>query len=93
MNSFIAICYDIRGANRLRLVSDELENYGQRVQRSLFECYLDENELKELKGRLSVLIDWEKDHVRFYRMCPKDVEGIIVDGKGTKTINSDFYLI
>lgn len=91
--SFFAVCFDICDPKRLRKISDELENFGTRVQRSLFECHLDDNELKELKERIADLIDEKEDHVRYYPLCPKDVSGLIIDGTGQKTMDPDYYLI
>jgi CRISPR-associated protein Cas2 len=91
--SFMAICFDIRNPQRLRKVSDELENFGTRVQRSLFECHLDEDDLDELKGRIAGLIDENEDHVRYYPLCTKDVPDIIIDGTGKKTMDSDYYML
>ena len=91
--SFFAICFDIRNPQRLRKVSDELENFGTRVQRSLFECHLEEAELDELKERIARLIDENEDHVRYYPLCPKDMPDIIIDGPGKKTMDSDYYML
>jgi CRISPR-associated protein Cas2 len=93
MSEFFAICFDIRDPSRLRRVADTLENYGVRVQRSLFECYLESNELADLKQQLAGLIDELEDHVRFYRLCPKDRVKMIIDGSGRKTVDHDYFLI
>ncbi len=93
MTIFIVICFDICDPRRLRCVSNELENFGKRVQRSIFECHLGENELSELKERLSSHIDEEEDHVHYYQLCPKDKTKILVDGLGQISDDVDFHLI
>ena len=39
------------------------------------------------------LIDAGLDKVRYYFLCPKDVQGIIVDGPGSVTLDPDFILL
>lgn len=69
----VLITYDVEtvtpsGARRLRRVSKECQNYGQRVQNSVYECVLTEAQFVVLKNRLSGIIDVEKDSVRYYFM-------------------------
>ena len=54
---FILICYDVstvtpEGRRRLRKVAQLCKNYGQRVQYSVFECDVGENEWAVLKPAL-----------------------------------------
>ncbi len=93
MSDFYAICFDVKNKRRLRRVSLELENFGHRVQYSLFECLLDDNDLQTLKQRLAQLIDPDQDHVSYYRLCPKDVPAIRLDGSGEVTTEPDFHMI
>lgn len=67
----VLITYDVNtgtaeGQKRLRQVARQCENYGQRVQNSVFECLIDGAQLKVLKSRLLSIIDFEKDSLRFY---------------------------
>jgi len=67
----VLITYDVdtttpAGQKRLRKVAKQCENYGQRVQNSVFECLIDNARLKVLKARLTDIIDPEKDSLRFY---------------------------
>lgn len=69
----ILITYDVEtstleGARRLRRVAKECQNYGQRVQNSVFECVLTEAQFAMLRNKLASMIDDEKDSVRFYFM-------------------------
>jgi CRISPR-associated protein Cas2 len=69
----ILICYDVNtadpaGQKRLRKVAKACEAYGQRVQKSVFECRLTETHLEKLKQRLLRIIDPQKDSLRFYRL-------------------------
>lgn len=92
MKQLYAICFDVTDKKRLRQVAIQMENFGQRVQYSLFECYLDEQELQTLKNRLEKIIHTDKDHVRYYSICNKDKNKIQIDGKGTLTPQKDYHL-
>ena len=72
----VLITYDINtetssGQKRLRKVAKACQNYGQRVQNSVFECLLDPAQLTQLRHRLTELIDVEKDSLRFYNLGDK----------------------
>lgn len=67
----VLITYDVEtvtpsGAKRLRRVAKECQNYGQRVQNSVFECVVTEAQFALLKSSLASKIDKEKDSIRFY---------------------------
>ncbi len=67
----VLITYDVNtqtsvGQKRLRKVAKQCQNYGQRVQNSVFECILDPARLKQLQASLEKLIDPEKDSLRYY---------------------------
>ncbi|WP_230399449.1 CRISPR-associated endonuclease Cas2 [Novisyntrophococcus fermenticellae] len=70
---YILITYDINvtstsGQSRLRRVAKICENYGQRVQNSVFECRLNEAELLKVKKQLLEVINMDMDSLRFYRL-------------------------
>jgi len=67
----VLITYDVStetpaGQKRLRQVAKQCQNYGQRVQNSVFECIIDPARLKQLQASLEKLIDKDKDSLRFY---------------------------
>lgn len=67
----VLITYDVSteteaGKSRLRKVSKKCQDYGQRVQNSVFECILDSARLKQLQAALEKIIDPEVDSLRFY---------------------------
>lgn len=72
----VLITYDVNtqtnaGKKRLRKVAKQCENYGQRVQNSVFECVIDPARLKHLQALLEKLIDPEKDSLRYYYLGDK----------------------
>lgn len=69
----ILVTYDVStisegGTRRLRKVSKLCQNYGQRVQNSVFECVVDGAQFATLKQELLDVIDIEHDSLRFYRL-------------------------
>ena len=68
---FVIVSYDVatsegNGQRRLRRVARACQDFGQRVQFSIFECIVDPAQWTVLKGRLISEIDPEKDSLRFY---------------------------
>lgn len=69
----VLITYDVSttdsaGKKRLRKVAKACQNYGQRVQNSVFECIVDSTKFTALKIELESIIDHELDSLRFYRL-------------------------
>lgn len=69
----VLITYDVStesdgGKRRLRRVARACQDYGQRVQLSVFECNLDPAQLVKLKARLLKEIDAATDSLRFYHL-------------------------
>jgi CRISPR-associated protein Cas2 len=67
----VLVTYDVNtqteaGRKRLNKVAKQCQNFGQRVQNSVFECILDSAQLKLLQAKLEKIIDIEKDSIRYY---------------------------
>lgn len=72
----VLITYDVNtetvsGKKRLRKVAKQCENYGRRVQNSVFECILDQAQSVVLKQSLIDIIDENVDSLRFYYLGNK----------------------
>ena len=67
----VLITYDVEtitkaGRKRLRHVAKKCEDYGQRVQNSVFECLVAPDQFIKLRSDLENIIDNKKDSLRFY---------------------------
>ena len=67
----VLISYDVNtqdaeGRKRLRHIARLCENWGQRVQFSVFECLVDPAQWAALRANLLHCMDQEKDSLRFY---------------------------
>jgi len=67
----VLITYDVKtetsqGRKRLRRIARACQDYGQRVQYSVFECELNPAQWTELRARLLSEYDESEDSLRFY---------------------------
>lgn len=81
----VLITYDVStiekpGARRLRRLAQACKDYGQRVQKSVFECRIDQRNWVLLRDRLLKEIKDDEDSLRFY-FLDKD---IVIEHHGTK---------
>jgi len=89
----IVVTYDVTDNKRRNTIASELKNYGARVQKSVFECHLEPDQIEEMKEALEILIDIGTDHIRFYPLCMKDYPKIEVAGTGTVCRDEDYFMI
>lgn len=74
----VIVTYDVvtgtaEGRKRLRNVAKVCKNFGQRVQKSVFECSVSEAKFEEMRRELIRNIDEKADSLRIYRLHePKD---------------------
>ena len=69
----ILVVYDVstsepEGQRRLRRVAKIMEAYGQRVQKSVFECILAPEQMELLHADLDLAINKDEDSIRIYRL-------------------------
>jgi CRISPR-associated protein Cas2 len=69
----IIVTYDVstetrEGRRRLRRVAKICEGIGQRVQKSVFECQVNQMQYEELERRLLAEINDKEDNLRLYRL-------------------------
>lgn len=67
----VVVSYDVstvtrEGRRRLRRVAKICEDYGQRVQNSVFECLVDPEHLAVMRNRLMAEVEPTEDSLRFY---------------------------
>lgn len=76
---FVIFCYDVK-AKRVSRVRKTALKYLHPVQRSVFEGFLSEGRLKQLKEELQPLVECEEDALRFYLF--ESLHGAKVDRLG-----------
>jgi CRISPR-associated protein Cas2 len=89
---YYVVSYDVTDNKRRTKIANALLGFGERVQRSVFECLLDARQYHALRGQLDKLIDAEKDSVRFYNLGAISVADVEVQGLGKPTDVPTVYI-
>jgi CRISPR-associated protein Cas2 len=76
------IVYDICQPKRLRRVAKAMQQFGVRVQKSVFECVLSDSGLSEMKTQVSKDMDATEDSVRIYPLLAGSREKQTILGNG-----------
>ncbi|OKH33838.1 CRISPR-associated endonuclease Cas2 [[Phormidium ambiguum] IAM M-71] len=90
---FYLICYDIVSDRRRTKVAKLLEAYGLRVQKSVFECVLDEKQQEGLQKRLMKLLNKREDQIRFYPLSAHCRDKVLVLGTQPEFVVDDAAFI
>lgn len=69
------ICYDIRCSKRWRKAYKLLEGYGERVQYSIFRCFLSQRDREKLRWELETVLAKE-DSILFVRLSDRCLQDI-----------------
>jgi len=91
---FYLVAYDISDDQRRTKVAKILEDFGDRVQYSVFEMILERSEqLTEMRSRLEKVIDSEGDSVRIYFLCQGCRAKVAILGQGEVYQDEEVYII
>ena len=97
----IVVGYDVntetaKGRRRLRRVALACKDYGQRVQKSVFECDLTDQDRRDVYSQLkSIMVRWDEpeDSVRFYKICATCLRMVEIIGAGKIELREQFILV
>lgn len=93
----VLVAYDVAtekdaGKRRLRKIAQVCKNFGQRVQKSVFECLVDQAQYEQLVRDLVKCMDEKEDNLRIYRL--REPKGQYCQHFGVKpSINFDDPLL
>jgi len=76
----VLIIYDIPDDKRRLKLSNFLEGYGRRVQKSAFECFMSLEEMRALFQKVNKRVKPQEDNVRFYWVSQEAVSRVLVIG-------------
>ncbi len=83
---FVVVSYDVPDDRRRGRIARALQNFGgERVQFSVFECYLSARNRGQLQERLEEIVQPDEDSVRIYRLCEKCCAGVQFLGRAQAT--------
>ena len=63
------IAYDVRHPVRLRKLAKVAQDYGIRMQKSIFEAELLPSELQSMMSRMKNIINPAEDGIKIFRLC------------------------
>lgn len=86
------ISYDVSSDKHRQKIAKTLLDYGERVQFSVFECDINEKELKRLVSKLTKLIE-NSDSIRYYRLCSACRNKTIVTGRSENYIETEYLVV
>ncbi len=84
---YLLVTYDMNtktkvGEKRLRKIAKLCKAYGQRVQKSVFECNVSKVNYEKFRHSLLELINEEKDGLRIYHLHGDPKDFVEEHGKG-----------
>lgn len=93
VKKFQIIAYDIIKTRKRNKVAEILKDHGIRVQKSVFECRLNDADLNRLTQKLSEAIDKKTDSILIYYLCEACVKQMHFLGVQPGRIEKDFLLL
>jgi len=90
---FVIVSYDISNTRTRTRLAKKLEDFGPRVQFSVFEGDINRDEFVKLTRVLSSTKLGETDSIRFYTLCSECKRKIKIWGTGKVTEDNKFYIV
>lgn len=92
MKQLWVIAYDISDNRNRYYIDKALSGWGERIQYSLYECWLSEGQLNMLKKELSRWL-MPEDKINYYRICRACLNKRHWQGIGTSTQDDGFSVV
>jgi len=89
---YYLICYDIESTKKRTKLAKTLETFGIRVQKSVFEAFLDEDFVTEMVEAITPYVS-EQDTVRIYELSKRAYNNKMVIGTLFDYIPQDDIII
>ena len=86
------VSYDITDDRSRQRIADLLLDYGDRIQKSVFEADLDADDLATILRKAEPLIA-EEDSFRIYPLCKACRAGLILRGSATRVEDATYTII
>lgn len=87
------VVYDIPDDKRRLKLSKFLEGYGRRVQESVFECFLELDEMRQLHQKVLKRVKASEDNVRFYWISRDALSRVLTIGSPPPEPPPTYYII
>lgn len=88
------ITYDVSSDDTRSAIAKVLMRYGERVQKSVFECQLTAAQLDEVQTRIGMMLTNEAESsLRIYRLCAACASLASGVGDVKRAVTSDDFII
>ena len=87
------ISYDIPDTQRRTKIAKILDDFGDRVQYSVFECLLDQDLVEKMIFKLEKVVNSDEDSIRIYALCRNCEKTIKIIGQGKLTKEEKYYIL
>jgi CRISPR-associated protein Cas2 len=86
-------CYDIANTHKRNQVSTMLEQFGLRIQKSVFQCDVTAEKAGEIKTALLALIEKKEDSLFFCPICDACLEKVRIIGEKSMLQTAKFEIL
>ncbi len=87
------VSYDIPDTPRRTKIAKILDDFGDRVQYSVFECLIDKTFLDKMVSRLQGVVNEAEDSIRIYALCGNCESIIKIIGQGEVSKEEKYYIL
>jgi CRISPR-associated protein Cas2 len=87
------VAYDIANPKRLRHVAQTCEDFGIRVEYSVFECDLPPDRFNLFWDELNTLINEDEDSLLAYRICGECIKKALISGNIVRPVKTIVYIL
>lgn len=74
-------------------MAKEILGYAERVQYSVYECYLKRNKYLELLEKIKKIINEQEDNVRVYSLPKDQIQNVTVFGNVNLVEDRNYYIV
>jgi CRISPR-associated protein Cas2 len=86
------VCYDISRDNARARVAAYLQQWGDRIQRSVFVCAIAADQMETVRDRLASMIDTRTDAVHILPACGACWPKVIVLGQADREPDRPYWI-
>jgi len=90
---FYIVSYDITDTPRRTKIAKILDDFGDRVQYSVFECVMKKDLLEKMVNRLLKVANEDEDSIRIYTLCSNCEKVIRIIGQGEVVKDENYYIL
>jgi len=90
---FVVVSYDVVDDRKRTKIAKAMKSFGERVQKSVFECRIDDQQFIRMKKTLEGIMDMNEDSIRYYFLCKGCIERIEISGWGTVVEDENLIII